>query len=137
MCVCIQFVYIYVDWVIYSQGAFSFFFKEIEYLIIFAVKRTNNSKKAVETIKSPFLEITSYKIPCLLIFYEIFDACGWRGKNSSCRLCARPAALFTFPYLIHLAAPRDRCYLPSTYGKTGLDGQHNLPKVTPMVSGGR
>lgn len=60
MCVCIQFAYSCVDWVIYSHGAFSFssFVKEIEYLITFAVKKNPSAVKSQRKpqSKSPFIE---------------------------------------------------------------------------------
>ena len=93
---------------------FFFFFKEIEYLITFAVKKSISSEKAEETtVKVPLYRKSSplYKIPCLPVFYEILDGCGCHDKNSSCHLCASLAAVFTFLYfLLHSAAPRDRRY---------------------------
>lgn len=55
MCVCIQFAYIYAEWIIYSPGACFFFLSfQRNRIFIFAMKRTNNSKKAVETtVKAP------------------------------------------------------------------------------------
>lgn len=145
MCVCISFAYICVDWVICSHSAcffFPLFFKEIEYLITFAMKRTNNSEKAGETTVTIPLHGKSSslsRLPCCRpVFLEVRGGCGCHGKNSSCHLCARLAAVFTFlSLLLHSAAPRDRCYSPHcVHRKICLEGQHSVPEATPLGSGG-
>lgn len=50
-------------------------------------------------------------------------------------LYARLAAVFTFLYVLLHSPERERL-TPVYIGKTGLEGQHNFPKVT-LVGGGR
>lgn len=118
-----------------SVFSYSLFFKEMEYLIIFAMKRTNNSKNGVETIKSFFLENTFTRFPVYQSFMRFWIPVVSMVKITA-TICMPSQLLYLlFNTLFYSAAQKRKCYLQSTYGQTGLEGQHNLPKLTPIGHG--
>lgn len=155
MRVCIQFAYIYVEWIIYSQDAFLlsswlacfsgvfflllfFSFREIESLIICTMKRTNNSEKAVESLPPPFQRRSLLcKIPWLLpVLSEILDGCGFAMIKIAAACCV-PGKLLYLLFCISYSTrqPREVDVTSSLHTGNGLRGQHDLPQAPPPGSG--